>query len=85
MEIDDFALVGFAHPHVVNVADDAGFRRKLGQRDLDGLDPLGRSLAARCFLRLQGLDVGLDFGIDAEFGGDRVFKAVGQIVSGAER
>ena len=85
VEIDDLAFVGFAHPHVVDVADHAAFGRDLGERHLDRRDPLRRRFAAGGLRRLQRLDMGLDLDRGAEFLAERRFEPVGDVVGGAER
>ncbi len=52
MEIDDFALVRFAHADIVDIADHAAFGGTFGEGERDGLDALGRRFTAA---RLLGL------------------------------
>src|SRR5665647_2238691 len=40
MEIDDLALCGLAHAHVVDVANNTSFRGEFRQRDLHGRNPV---------------------------------------------
>ena len=57
--LDDLAFVGFADPHVVDVADDAACGGDLGERHFHRVHPFRRRLAARRLRRLQRLDMGL--------------------------
>ena len=84
MEIDDLALVGLAHPHIVDVADHAALGGDLGERLLHRADALGRRLAARG-VGLQRLDMGLDLDLGAELLAQRRFQPVGDVVRAAKR
>ncbi len=85
MEIDDLAFVGFAHPHVVHVADHAALGRDLGERHLDRAHPLRRRLAAGGLRRLQRLDMGFDLDAGAQLFAERRFQLVGDVMGRAER
>src|SRR6185369_912806 len=86
VEVDDFAVVGLAHPHIMHVADRAALRGKLSQGNLDRLHSLGWGLTAAGVLRLQRFDMGfyLDGG-SAELVLDGSFQSVGLLVRRAER
>src|SRR3569832_222505 len=84
VEVDDLAVLGLAHAHVMHVANDAASGRLLAPRDRHGSDALRRSLAAGHVLRLQRLDMGLDLDAVSEFGFDRVLERVGGFMRRAE-
>src|SRR6185437_136345 len=73
MEINDLAFVGFAYAHIMYRADGTAIGGEFGKRKFNRLHSLGRRLAAGSAMRLQWLDVGVDFHVGAEFGGDCVF------------
>ena len=85
MEIDDLAIVGFAHPHVVDRADEVDFRRDLDQRIAYRRDAPGRGVAAGLMTRLQRLDMGFDLDSGSQLLADRLFQPAGNFVGRAER
>ena len=81
MEVDDLAGVGVAHPHIMDVMDDA-VGGDLGQRLQNGRNPLGRRVGAVRQLRLQRLDMGVDLDVLAELLADAALEIVGDVVGG---
>src|SRR5262249_47194153 len=74
MEIDDLAVVGLAHPHVVHLADEVDLGRDPAQRLAHRRDARGRRLAAAAIVGLQGLDVRLDLDVGPELVADRLLE-----------
>ena len=66
MEVDDLAVGGLAHAHVVDLADERDVRRDLVERVAHRRDPLVRRVAPGQSARLQRLDMGLDLDLGAE-------------------
>ena len=81
MEINDFAGVGVAHPHIMDVMDRA-VGGKARQRGLDGLDALGRGVGAVRQFRLERFDMGVDLDVLAEILADAALQPVGDVVRG---
>src|SRR6266404_6344160 len=84
VEVHDFAGVGIAHPHAMDVMDRA-IGGEARQRGLDGFDALRRGIAANRQFRLQRLDVGVDLDVLAEFLADVPLQFMGDGVGCGER
>ena len=84
MKVDDFAGVGVAHPHIVDVMDGA-IGGEARQRGLDGLDAVGRGVGAVRQFRFQRLDMGIDLDVLAEILADASLQLVRDVVGGGQR
>ena len=85
VKIDDFAVRGFAHPHVVDFAEigQAG-----GERAKTSRTSAMRSAVAsraRQYVGRQRLDMGLDFDAGAEFVAHGVFEPARDVMRGRQR
>src|SRR6267142_910662 len=85
VEIDDLAVAGLAHAHVVNVAHVAARVRQLGKDGTHLVEARRRRVAAGEAIDLQRLDVALDLDLGAELLAHRGFEPGGDLVRGAER
>jgi hypothetical protein len=85
MKIDDLAVAGRAHAHVVDRADEINLCRDLGQRLAHRCDTLSGGVATWLVERLQRLDVGLDLDLRSELVADRFFEPGCDIVRRADR
>src|ERR1700704_7196617 len=84
MEVHDFTGVGVADPYAMDVVDLA-IGGKARQCAPDGLDTIGRGIGTQRQFRLQGLDVGVDLDILAEFLADAALQLMGNFVRGRQR
>src|SRR4029077_17972724 len=84
MEIDDLALRGLAHPHIVNLPDEGDVPRE-GAEGLASPRNAGiRRIASGKPAHLQRLDVRLDLDLGAELLAERCLPAGRDVVSRRE-
>ena len=84
VEIHDLAGVSFAHPHVVNLADQVDVGGNLGERVVDCRDALRRRLSPMLAMRLHRLDVRFDFDVRSQFLADGFLQSAGDVMRGSE-
>jgi hypothetical protein len=85
MEIDDLAVIGLAHAHVVHLSEQVDFRRDGDEGIVHFPHSLGRRIAAALVAGLQRLDVGFDLDFGPQLVAHRLLEAVGDLVRAAER
>src|SRR5258706_13727980 len=76
VKVHDFAGVGIAHPHAMDVMDRA-IGGEARQRGLDGFDALRRGIGTNRQFRFQRLDMGVDTDVLARFPPDGWLRLLG--------
>ena len=85
VKIDDLAVAGLAHAHVVDFADRGDFGGERRERLAHFGDARGRGVAAGQNVGGQRLDMGFDFDVGAELLAHRFFEPARHFVRGIER
>ena len=85
VKIDDLAVGGLAHAHVVDLAEVGDFRGERQERVAHFADARRRGVAAGQHVGRQRLDMGFDLDVRAELVAHRLFEPGRGVVRGGER